>query len=506
MSKDKGRLIQILSIVIGAVGAIACAVMTIVSMKGTDILVTFAWLFLAIIFVVLIVPIWAIGNLVAELVEMREQLQKTNDKLNRFSRQAETGNPADRFSPSGSIKISKLPQTQMRTVAPTRQTGSGAVVGEQPAGRRPDAERPITPPAQTTSSVSEDFTRSLDPKTIEDAVKDESTLTRSRDSISIEPSPTLQDAFRQSGSVYPSPAPFTTTGYDMFRVNRKNGQVTRILRNMATTISAGGLHSAFVFSSGRVYAVGSGTYGQCNVTDWRNVIAVSCGNHHTVGLRSDGRCLATGYNGYGQCEVGEWRNVCQISAGFGHTVGLLENGTCVAVGDNAYGQCNVFDWSDIVSIVAGYNYTVGLKVDGTIVAVGANTDGQWGAIKWGSIADVAAGDFHTVGLKNDGTCVAVGNNANDQCNVSDWKGIISVAAGNYHTIGLRADGTCIATGYNGYGQCDVGGWSNIVAVSAGRNFTIGITANGRAVAVGDNPNGQCNVGALTSVMIPRVRE
>lgn len=504
MSKDLGKKIKILAIFIGIIGALSCLIMAFSNLGNQNYAVLIAWIFLAIGCVLLILPLSAVGSLVSDIAEQREKTQILSDKMAKLSRQGgET--PADKFSPSGRIKIQKFPQTAMRqTMPPVTQ------IKPQNTG--------------STNSPSDDFTRSLDPKTIEDVPKsqtNQSGITSQQgaprraydpprrgdtaDAVSVEPSSTLKDAFRQSGSqpTVSSSTFLNTTGIDTFAINRRVGAVIKALRNTTSTISAGGLHSAVVFSSGRCSAIGYTTYGQCNVSNWGGMISISAGNHHTVGLKSNGTCIATGYNGYGQCNVADWAGICQIATGVGHTVGLLENGTCVATGDNTYGQCNVFDWTDIVSIVAGYNYTVGLKVDGTIVAVGANTDGQWGAIKWGSISAVAAGGFHTVGLKNDGTCVAVGNDANNQCDVSRWTRVRALDAGNYHTVGLLSDGTCVATGYNGYGQCDVFEWKNIVAISAGRNHTLGLMANGHVVAAGDNTHGQCNVAEWNGVRLPK---
>ena len=38
-------------------------------------------------------------------------------------------------------------------------------------------------------------------------------------------------------------------------------------------------------------------------------IAPALGDRHTVGLRSDGTVVAVGYNRYGQCDVSDWKNI-----------------------------------------------------------------------------------------------------------------------------------------------------------------------------------------------------
>ena len=269
-----------------------------------------------------------------------------------------------------------------------------------------------------------------------------------------------------------------------------------------STISAGGRHTVGLKADGTVAAVGNNGYGQCQVSDWRDIVAISAGDNHTVGLKADGTVVAVGHNKYGQCDVSDWRDIVAISAGSDHTVGLKADGTVVAVGDNEDGQCEVSDWRDIVAISADYWHTVGLKADGTVVAVGWNKYGQCNVSGWRDIVAISAGGFHTVGLKSDGTVVAVGKSLDGQCKVSDWRDIVAISAGGAHTVGLKADGTVVAVGYNGVGQCDVSGLRDIVAISAGDSHTVGLKADGTVVAVGWNEDGQCEVSDCRDIKLP----
>ena len=269
------------------------------------------------------------------------------------------------------------------------------------------------------------------------------------------------------------------------------------------TISAGHMHTVGLKADGTVVAVGDNSYDQCEVFDWRDIVAISAGYGHTVGLKADGTVVAVGNNGYDQCDVSDWKNIVAISAGYYLTVGLKSDGMVVAVGDNMYAECEVFDWRDIVAISAGSVHTVGLKADGTVVAVGYNTDGRCNVSDWTDIVAIFAGPFHTVGLKADGTVVAVGENDVGQCNVNDWTDIVAISAGYGHTVGLKADGTVVAVGDNEQGQCDVNSWTGIVAVSAGGDHTVGLKADGTVVAVGDNEFGQCDVSGWTNIKVPK---
>ena len=259
------------------------------------------------------------------------------------------------------------------------------------------------------------------------------------------------------------------------------------------TIIAESDHIVALKEDGTAVAIGNNEYGQCDVADWTNLVAIDAGFLYTVGLKADGTVLAAGYNDDGRCNVSDWTDITAIRAGSYHTVGLKTNGTVVAVGDNDLGQCDVSDWTDITAISAGENHTVGLKADGTVVAVGYNDDGRCNVSDWTDITAIRAGSYHTVGLKADGTVVAAGNNKDGQCDVSDWTDIVAIKATYKHTVGLKADGTVVAVGFNEYGQCDVSDWTDIIAIDAATFHTVGLKADGTVVAIGNNGDGQCNV-------------
>ena len=217
---------------------------------------------------------------------------------------------------------------------------------------------------------------------------------------------------------------------------------------------------------------------------------ISCYNN-TVGLKANGTVVAEGSNINGECEVSDWQDIVAVSVGFGHTVGLKSDGTVVAVGDNDDGECKVSGWRDIVAISAGSSHTVGLKSDGTVVAVGDNANGECKVSDWRDIVAVSAGSSHTVGLKSDGTVVAMGRADYGKCKVSDWRDIVAVSAGGSHTIGLKSDGTVVMAGY-----CDdcnkVSGWRDIVAVSSGLGCIMGLKSNGTVVAARKRHSGVLN--------------
>ena len=268
------------------------------------------------------------------------------------------------------------------------------------------------------------------------------------------------------------------------------------------TIAASAVHTVAITSDGSAIATGRNEYGQCDVSEWSDIIAITAGDYHTVGLKANGSVIAAGTNNHGQCNVSNWKDIVSIAAGYAYTVGLRLDGTVVASGSNRHNQCNVSSWENIVSIAAGYTHTVGLKSDGTVVAVGENGSGQCDVSDWTDIEAIAAGDYFTIGLKSDGTVVSAGSDCDGGFSTSEWNGIVAITAGGNFAVGTAADGTFNTTGLNTNKQCNISDWKNIVSVVAGGQATYGLRADGTVVAVGRNNYGQCDVSGWTNVKLP----
>lgn len=196
------------------------------------------------------------------------------------------------------------------------------------------------------------------------------------------------------------------------------------------SIASGNLFTVGLKSDGTVVARGQNEFGQCDVQEWNNIIALSAGYNHTVGLRSDGTVVATGSNEYGQCDIGEWENVVAISAGYRHTVGLLESGRIVVAGDNTYHQHDLYHMmgENVIVISAGGFYTIALTGDGRVLK-----GGNWASETYTYFCN----DYYT-GRASIGT--------------DDWVKMISIAAGGRHATGLRSDGLVFASGESSAGE------------------------------------------------------
>jgi alpha-tubulin suppressor-like RCC1 family protein len=53
---------------------------------------------------------------------------------------------------------------------------------------------------------------------------------------------------------------------------------------------------------------------------------IAAGRRHTIGLKSDGTVMAVGDNKFGQCDVSGWRDMVAVAAGNVHMG--VEHGEC----------------------------------------------------------------------------------------------------------------------------------------------------------------------------------
>lgn len=88
-----------------------------------------------------------------------------------------------------------------------------------------------------------------------------------------------------------------------------NESALKVKQWAKNTIAAGRRHSVGLKFNGTVMAVRDNNYGQCNVSNWCDIVAVAAGNvhmatntgnSHTIGLKSDGTVVAAGWNKHNQ--------------------------------------------------------------------------------------------------------------------------------------------------------------------------------------------------------------
>ena len=250
------------------------------------------------------------------------------------------------------------------------------------------------------------------------------------------------------------------------------------------------------------------------------VLAV--GNAHTVALCSDGTVRATGDNSFGQCNVSDWTEIVAIAAGAYHTVGLKADGTVVATGDNSRGQCDASGMMDVVEIDAHAMDTVLRKADGSIVCFGAH-DYAPKTASWTDIVQLAPAAYGLVGLASDGTAMATETSLLSPA----FRDLVDVAAAGDYAIGVTGDGRLVTSApvdpsFSGVVRIDAAAtgffaltmdgtvravlWTDgdytplfsrtdIVAIAFSGTHAVALLSDGSYLACGKNSAGQCNVGA-----------
>jgi alpha-tubulin suppressor-like RCC1 family protein len=215
-------------------------------------------------------------------------------------------------------------------------------------------------------------------------------------------------------------------------------------------ISAGGEHSVAVRSSGSAWAWGNnicGRLGDNTTTNRSSPVSVvggfsdwcqiSAGGVHTLAVRSSGHAWAWGYNGAGRLGdntivaksspvsvIGGITDWCEISAGSEHSVAVRSSGSAWAWGSNG-----------------------GRLGDGTTTSRRSPVSVIGGISDW---CQASTGGQHSVAVRSSGSAWAWGNNASGQLGdttftnrsspvsvvggISDW---CQVSAGACHNLGIR---------------------------------------------------------------------
>ena len=332
----------------------------------------------------------------------------------------------------------------------------------------------------------------------------------------------------------------------------KNG-INNVSKVMSQELAVNSLkertHGAAVFaaddltiglrSDGTVVATGDNTYGQCNVNDWHDIIAVSSSGTHTVGLKSDGTVVATGLNsetitveeGFfitrriprtaesGACNVSNWHDIIAIATSEDTTYGVMKNGALISTvlndlnirswreptrdPDIKRGWHEVArGWDDVIAITQGVdNNLFGLRKNGTLVAFQRIESQE----KWNNLVAISSNQNRLLGLKNDGTIIYT------RCHMEFFESMFKQLrnlrniAGISATIGcycdeevitcVKKDGSVFSVNYEGeHPRCEeLKLWNNIIMVSSSKWHTVGLKDDGTVVATGANNKGQCNV-------------
>ncbi|MBK8475467.1 MAG: hypothetical protein IPL39_03935 [Opitutaceae bacterium] len=310
---------------------------------------------------------------------------------------------------------------------------------------------------------------------------------------------------------------------------------------LLVTAAAGYQHTVALAHSGELYAWGLNTSGQLGngaggqyqppvavtitgTLAGKTVIALAAGYSHSLALSADGRVFAWGSGQYGQ--LGN---------------GLIGSGTTsnLPVAVTTSGD---IDGRALVAIAAGESHCLALSSDGRVYTWGRNHRGQLGneisgagtdspvpvgipltgALTGRVVTAIAAGQHHCLALCNDGALVAWGANTFGQLGNADPTNTdrnvpvlvaatgrivgkpVAIAAGYDHNLVLTDQGTLYAWGNDWDGQLGTGtgsinypapvlmtnfAGSPAVAVTTGFNSSFALAADGQAFAWGNNSYG-----------------
>ncbi len=237
-------------------------------------------------------------------------------------------------------------------------------------------------------------------------------------------------------------------------------------------------------------------FGQCDVSEWKDITAVSTSRFCTVGLKKDGGIVATG-DGWMAEEVSQWKDIAAISVSDQCAAGIKRNGTVVTTNE----ELDISGWENIVDISIGDNCIAGIKKDGTVVYAVEGADGTQKMYlnnlnntlsDWKDIVDIEITDGvlktfpNIIAVRKNGTvATAIFNDKEydwvSSDNYSNWKDIIDLSSyigTGYYNAGLKKDGTVVTNNEN----MDVSDWKDIVAISAGKNYIAGLKEDGTLVS------------------------
>ncbi len=125
-----------------------------------------------------------------------------------------------------------------------------------------------------------------------------------------------------------------------------------------------------VDGEGRVHVRGRGYGDLRSILSDKEIRAAACGYAHMILMTADGHALGVGDNRAGQCDVSDWEDIVMVAVGDRHSVGLRADGRLVAVGDNTSGQCRVDDLTDVTFVACLPETTLCVRSDGKVILRG----------------------------------------------------------------------------------------------------------------------------------------
>ncbi len=183
---------------------------------------------------------------------------------------------------------------------------------------------------------------------------------------------------------------------------------------------------------------------------------MACSMYHVVAVKPDGTVIASGKNDHKQCEVSKWRDIIAVDCDESGTIGLTKNGRVLYTGWNVHSEASCTSWSDIIQIAMSESCVFGLKKDGTVVATPkfAHTHSEAPDVtNWRGIKEIRRMGECIVGIDLNGNAQSINRNYYGKADRARNFGqdVIDAAVGDYDTvITLKKDGSAGAFNRNIY--------------------------------------------------------
>lgn len=277
--------------------------------------------------------------------------------------------------------------------------------------------------------------------------------------------------------------------------NEFNGGVTAVssysMPYLHGQVAMGKTHVTAVSSDGTVFAGGADDAYQCNVSGWRDIVAVAAGDAHTLALKADGTVLAAGSNAYDQCDVLKLSDVVGIYA-FGHdSVFVFADGTASSVGRSKW---DLSSFKDIVSVAQYPEGVIGIREDGTLCIHDrlAHTEDEmqkeqeWLLTQTDVVQVISTYINGSVVLKKDGRLYKSGEPDNY---FAQWRGVVSIANVTDGFAILCDDGTVRIASFDRAKpriSTYADRWQDMKAIYGGYRRLIGLTRDAHLLAACTN--------------------
>ncbi len=222
----------------------------------------------------------------------------------------------------------------------------------------------------------------------------------------------------------------TTNVYEAYKTNDEH--VSYVAETSVIKVVAGNGFGAVLTSDGNVTILGNimdSNNGGSNLK-WSRIVDIAAGDNHLIALNDSGKVFAIGDNTSGQCDVDDFKNVVKIYA--------TEKGSIVEGKDGKLsytgillGSSQLKNYESPIDIASSDNYLVIVNSDKSVTCISRYGD-DIQTNKWRNVVDVACGNNFVAALRSDGTLLISSDDDDIILNASSWSNIIAISAhGDY---------------------------------------------------------------------------